>query len=140
MTDELEMIPRLMAAFILGAALGYERERRGKPAGLRTHVLVAVSSAMLMALSELIRGDLPDEIGDPVRMAQGVLTGIGFIGAGTILRREDTVIGLTTAGTIWMAAALGLTAGAGFYVLALCGTALAVIAVNLLGRLDRWLD
>ncbi len=137
--DELEFIPRLVAAFAIGAVIGAERQRRRKPAGLRTHVLVSLSSAILMSLSELMREQVPSTLGDPVRMAQGVLTGIGFIGAGTIIRQGDTVIGITTAGTIWMAASLGLVAGAGFYVLALAGALLAVIAINLLGRIDRWM-
>ncbi len=137
--DELEFIPRLVAAFAIGAVIGAERQRRRKPAGLRTHVLVSLASAILMALSELMREQVPSTVGDPVRMAQGVLTGIGFIGAGTIIRQGDTVIGLTTAGTIWMAASLGLVAGAGFYVLALSGALLAVVAINLLGWIDRWM-
>ena len=137
--DELRLVPRLVAAFAIGMALGIERERRRKPAGLRTHVLVCISAATLMALSELLRESLPAAAGDPVRMAQGVLTGIGFIGAGTIVRQGDAVIGLTTAGTIWTAATLGLVAGAGYYILAVTAAALAIIAINFLGRLDRWL-
>lgn len=138
--NELVLVPRLVAAFVVGAVLGIERQRRGKPAGLRTHVLVAVASAVLMALSELLRTGLPDVAGDPARIAQGVLAGIGFIGAGTIVRQPDRVVGLTTAATIWMAASLGLIAGAGFYILALSGAVLSLIAINLLGRLDRWLE
>jgi putative Mg2+ transporter-C (MgtC) family protein len=138
--DELEFVPRLVVAFGIGAMLGVDRERRRKPAGLKTHVLVAVASAMLMALSELVQQHGGQTVGDPVRMAQGVLTGIGFIGAGTIIRQGDSVIGITTAGTIWMAAALGLVAGAGFYVLALTGAVLAIIAVNGLKWLERWLE
>lgn len=137
--EEVRLVPRLVVAFAIGMMLGVERQRRRKPAGLRTHVLVATSSALLMALSALLREQEPIAAGDPVRMAQGVLTGIGFIGAGTIVRQGDVVIGLTTAGTIWTAATLGLAAGAGFYVLALTGAALAMIAINLLSRLDRWL-
>ncbi len=138
--NELELVPRLVAAFVIGTVLGLERERRGKPAGLRTHVLVAVASSVLMALSELMRAGLPDAAGDPVRMAQGVLAGIDFIGAGTILRQEEHITGITTAGTIWMAASLGLVAGAGFYILAAAGTLLAVLATLALGQIDRWLN
>lgn len=138
--DEIEFVPRLMVAFVIGALLGAERERQRKPAGLRTHVLVATASALLMALSELLRQEVPATAGDPVRMAQGVLAGIGFIGAGTIVRQGDAVVGITTAGTIWMAASLGLVAGAGFYVLALTGTILAVAAISFLGWLDRWIE
>jgi putative Mg2+ transporter-C (MgtC) family protein len=138
--DELEFVPRLVAAFLIGALLGAERTRRGKPAGLRTHTLVATASALLMALSELLRLEQPGIAGDPVRVVQGVLAGIGFIGAGTIVRTGEAVSGITTAGTIWMAASLGLVAGAGYYVLALSGMVLSVVAINLLGRLDQWLD
>jgi putative Mg2+ transporter-C (MgtC) family protein len=138
--DELELVPRLVVAFGIGATLGFDRERRRKPAGLKTHVLVAVASAMLMALSELVQERGGETIGDPVRMAQGVLTGIGFIGAGTIIRQGDSVTGITTAGTIWMAAALGLVAGAGFYVLAVAGAVLALITVNGLQWLERWME
>jgi putative Mg2+ transporter-C (MgtC) family protein len=138
--DELEFLPRLVAAFVIGAILGLERERRRKPAGLRTHVLVAEASAVLMVLSDLLRAQVPESVGDPVRMAQGVLTGIGFLGAGTIIRQGDAVVGLTTAATVWMAAALGLVAGAGFYVLALSGLGLSLIAINVLERVDRWLE
>lgn len=138
--DELEFVPRMVVAFAVGAALGFERERRRKPAGLKTHVLVALASAMLMSLSELVQERGGAAIGDPVRMAQGVLTGIGFIGAGTIIRQGDSVIGITTAGTIWMAAALGLVAGGGFYVLAVSGAVLAIIAVNGLEWLERRME
>jgi putative Mg2+ transporter-C (MgtC) family protein len=138
--SELEFLPRLAVAFLIGGVIGAERQRRGKPAGLRTHVLVATASAVLMSLAELLHAELPSGASDPTRVAQGVLAGIGFIGAGTIVRQGDVVIGLTTAGTIWMAAALGLAAGAGFYVLAVSGTALSLFAINFLGRLDRWLD
>jgi putative Mg2+ transporter-C (MgtC) family protein len=137
---ELEFLPRLIVAFVVGGVIGAERQRRGKPAGLRTHVLVATASAVLMSLAELLHEGLPSGASDPARIAQGVLAGIGFIGAGTIVRQGDVVIGLTTAGTIWMAAALGLAAGAGFYVLALSGMALSLLAINVLGRVDRWLD
>jgi putative Mg2+ transporter-C (MgtC) family protein len=137
---ELEFLPRLLVAFVVGGVIGAERQRRGKPAGLRTHVLVATASAVLMSLAELLHEAIPTGASDPARIAQGVLAGIGFIGAGTIIRQGDMVIGLTTAGTIWMAAVLGLAAGAGFYVLALSGMALSLLAINVLGRLDRWLD
>jgi putative Mg2+ transporter-C (MgtC) family protein len=138
--DEFELVPRMVVAFAVGAVLGFDRERRRKPAGLKTHVLVAVASALLMSLSELVQERGGETIGDPVRMAQGVLTGIGFIGAGTIIRQGDAVSGITTAGTIWMAAALGLVAGAGFYILAISGAILAIIAVNGLEWLERRME
>ena len=128
--DELRLLPRLAVAFVLGIALGVERERRGKPAGLRTHVLVCLSTATLMAAAELLQDRDGAIVGDPTRMAQGILTGIGFIGAGTIVRQRNMVTGITTAATIWLTAATGMMAGAGLYVLALAITVLAVLALD----------
>lgn len=138
--DELRLVPRLAAAVVIGMLLGLEREWRHKPAGLRTHMLVALASAMLMSLSELVQARGGTITGDPVRMAQGVLSGIGFIGAGTIIRQGDSVEGITTAATIWMAAALGLVAGAGLYVLAGAGVVFALIALKGLQWLARWME
>lgn len=128
--DELRLLPRLLVAFVLGIALGVERERRGKPAGLRTHVLVCLSTATLMAAAELLQDRDGTTIGDPTRMAQGILTGIGFIGAGTIVRQRNMVTGITTAATIWLTAATGMMAGAGLFVLAVAITVLAVLALD----------
>jgi len=128
--DELRLLPRLAVAFVLGIALGVERERRGKPAGLRTHVLVCLSTATLMAAAELLQDRDGAIVGDPTRMAQGILTGIGFIGAGTIVRQRNMVTGITTAATIWLTAATGMMAGAGLYVLAVAITVLAVLALD----------
>jgi len=88
---------RLLAAFVLGGVIGLERERRDRPAGLRTHILVTVGAALVMMLSRLVAG----EDFDPGRIAAGVVTGIGFLGAGTIIRSGPDVHGLTTAATIW---------------------------------------
>lgn len=138
--SEWELLPRVLGGFVIGVVLGAERERRGKVAGLRTHTLVCMASALLMSMSELAQQGAGTIVGDPVRMAQGVLAGIGFIGAGAIIRREDSVAGVTTAGLIWMAATLGLVVGAGYFILAAAGTLLTLLTTTLLGRLDRWLD
>jgi len=113
MPVELQMIIRIAAAAGMGAAIGYEREKSGKPAGLRTHMLIAVGAALFTVASVFGFGPSSD-IG---RVAAGVVAGIGFIGAGAIIHRGrgDIVEGLTTAATIWAVAAVGLAAGAGLY-------------------------
>lgn len=127
--DELRLLPRLLVALVLGFILGFERERKHKPAGLRTHAVVTLSTATLMAAASLLQTEDGNVIGDPVRMSQGILTGIGFIGAGTILRHRNTVTGITTAATIWLSASVGILCGAGLYVLALSLTALSLLAL-----------
>jgi putative Mg2+ transporter-C (MgtC) family protein len=133
--DEIRLLPRLVVALILGSALGFEREWRRKPAGLRTHVLVSLSTAALMAGADLLQTEDGATVGDPVRMAQGILTGIGFIGAGTIVHQRNMVTGITTAATIWLAAAVGMLSGGGLYILAV---ALAVLSLLSLDGLE-WL-
>ena len=137
--DEVRLLPRLVVALLLGMALGVERERRRKPAGLRTHTVVCLSTATLMAAAHLLQESEAGLVGDPTRMSQGILTGIGFIGAGTIVRQRNMVTGITTAATIWLTAAVGILAGAGFYMLALALTALALFALNGMNWLVRWL-
>ena len=106
------MALRVLLAAALGAAIGFQRERSHRPAGLRTHMLISSGAALFTAISALI---FPD--GDPSRIAAGVVTGIGFIGAGTILHRSHVIEGLTTAASIWAVAAIGMTAGGGLYIL-----------------------
>jgi putative Mg2+ transporter-C (MgtC) family protein len=120
----LEMVLRLLLAAALGAGIGYQRERAGKAAGIRTHTLVSTGSALFTLAS--IYGFVGAV--DISRVAAGVVVGIGFIGAGVILRgqRESEVAGLTTAATIWITAAVGLAAGAGMYWISVIATAVAV--------------
>jgi putative Mg2+ transporter-C (MgtC) family protein len=123
----------LVGAVAAGAAIGLEREWRGSPAGLRTHMLVSLASALLMlaAVQQLawLRDTPTDLIRiDPVRMAHGVLTGIGFLGAGVIFREGASIRGLTTAASLWITSALGMLFGVGFYGLGAAGT-LAAVAV-----------
>ncbi len=123
MSFEIEAVLRLVLATFLGGVIGYQRERSGKEAGLRTHMLICIGSALFTVAS--IYGFSGS---DPSRIAAGVVTGIGFIGAGVILHRTGgTVIGLTTAATIWAAAAIGLAAGAGLYVISAAATVLILI-------------
>jgi putative Mg2+ transporter-C (MgtC) family protein len=121
----LEMILRLLLAAALGAGIGYQRERAGKAAGVRTHILVSSGAALFTLVS--IYG-FSGAVVDISRVAAGVVVGIGFIGAGVILRgqREKEVAGLTTAATIWLTAAIGLAAGAGMYLVSVIATAIAV--------------
>ncbi len=121
----LETILRFLLAAALGAGIGYQRERAGKAAGLRTHILVSSGAALFTLVS--IYG-FSGAVVDISRVAAGVVVGIGFIGAGVILRgqREKEVAGLTTAATIWITAAIGLAAGTGMYLISVIATAVTV--------------
>ena len=121
----LEMTLRFLLAAALGAAIGYQRERAGKAAGIRTHILVSSGAALFTLVS--IYG-FSGAVVDISRVAAGVVVGIGFIGAGVILRgqRQREVAGLTTAATIWITAAVGLAAGAGMYLISVVATAVTV--------------
>jgi putative Mg2+ transporter-C (MgtC) family protein len=134
----LDLLLRLIVAVILGGAVGLERELSGKPAGLRTNILICLGSAMLMDLSiNLGVGANGVRTGDPARIAAQVVTGIGFLGAGTILQARGAVVGLTTAATIWVVAAIGMLAGAGWYVEATGGTVLVLVVLEGLGTVER---
>ena len=122
-----DILGPVVCSALAGALIGMERQHRGSPAGFRTHILVALSSGLLMlAAVHQIRwlNDTPVEIIriDPVRMAHGILTGIGFLGAGVIFREGFNVRGLTTASSLWITSALGILFGVGFYSLAISGT------------------
>jgi putative Mg2+ transporter-C (MgtC) family protein len=126
MPVQLEMVLRLLLAAVLGAIIGLQRESVGKPAGARTLGLISIGAAMFSVISVL---SFPG--GDPSRIAAGVVTGIGFLGAGAILHRHGGVEGLTTAATIWVAAGIGLAAGAGLYIIAPAVTAIVLILLLL---------
>lgn len=129
----LDLAAKLLAAILVGGAVGLERELRRKPAGLRTNILICMGSALLMDLSMSIT---VTHGGDPGRIAAQVVTGIGFLGAGTILHTRGQITGLTSAATIWVVAALGLTIGAGHFVEAM-GSSLTVVLVLMgLGRFE----
>jgi putative Mg2+ transporter-C (MgtC) family protein len=126
---------RLVAAVLLGALLGVEREREGKAAGLRTHMLVALGAALfIIAPAE---GGM--EIADLSRVFQGVATGIGFVGAGTILKltERQEIRGLTTAASLWLTAAVGMAVGAGLLWIPVMGALLAYLILSVLGRFER---
>jgi putative Mg2+ transporter-C (MgtC) family protein len=134
--DELLIALRLAVALVIGALIGLERSLHGRPAGFRTHSLVCVASALLMLVTVYQlqwMKEFPIEAlrADPTRMAQGIMTGIGFLGAGVIFKEGLTVRGLTTAASIWITSAIGILVGIGFYFPAILGAAitLAVLAV-----------
>jgi putative Mg2+ transporter-C (MgtC) family protein len=134
----LDLLLKLGLAVLLGGAVGLERELSGKPAGLRTNILICLGSALLMDLSINIGiGANGVRYGDPGRIAAQVVTGIGFLGAGTILQARGAVVGLTTAATIWVVAAIGLLVGAGQYVEATGGTVLVFVVLAGLGKVER---
>ena len=116
-----EILFRLLLAAILGALVGFEREVHGRPAGIRTYLILCLGSALVMVMSEYLAFGMMDQLPpdtlrvDPGRIAAQALTGIGFLGAGVILRYKDTIRGLTTAACVWVVCAIGLAIGAGFY-------------------------
>ncbi len=115
---------KLLIAFVLSALIGFERQLRKEPAGLRTHMLVCIGATLLTIVSINFQQD-------PARIIAGIVTGIGFIGAGTIIARQFKVIGLTTAASLWFVAALGITIGVGLYWLAVIATIVVLIILNL---------
>lgn len=128
MIENTEMIYRLLLAALFGGLIGLEREYRSKVAGLRTHLLVSIGSALLMLLSQYgFDGD-----GDPSRVAAQIVSGIGFIGAGAIIMdRRHAVHGLTTAAGIWVSSGIGMTVAAGMYVLAVAATILSLVGLEI---------
>ena len=139
--EYVEIVFRLLAALVAGGLIGLERSHRGRPAGFRTHALVCLSSTLLMLVTVYESHWMPRDavarvVLDPTRMAQGIMTGIGFLGAGAIMKEGLTVRGLTTAASIWITAAIGILTGVGFYFAAVLGTVLT------LGTLSafRWIE
>ena len=139
--EYLEIVFRIIAALLAGGLIGLERSHRGRPAGFRTHALVCLASSLLMLVTAyethwISRSAAATLVLDPTRMAQGIMTGIGFVGAGAIIKEGFTVRGLTTAASIWITAAIGILTGIGFYFAAVIGTVFA------LGTLStfRWIE
>ncbi|MEM1558211.1 MAG: MgtC/SapB family protein [Thermoproteota archaeon] len=119
----VESIFNLVLAIIFGAVVGLEREKAHKPAGLRTHMLVCLGSCLFTIVSKEFSID-------PARIAAGIVTGIGFIGAGTIIAEQDKIVGITTAASLWATAAIGLTIGVGDYLLAAIATLLVFLVLS----------
>src|SRR5947207_14261131 len=123
-----EAVLRLVVATGLGAAVGIERELREREAGIRTHLLVSLGSCLFTIVGAYGFHDFGSKV-DPTRVAAQIVTGIGFLGAGTIIREGISVRGLTTAGSLWIVAAIGMASGAGYYRPALVGTGLTILAL-----------
>lgn len=140
---ELALLVRLFVAGALAALLGWEREVAHKPAGLRTHMLVGMASALFTVLAGLAVQDYPaGEAGfrsDPIRVIQAVAIGIGFLGSGVIFvaKSGDHVLGLTTAASIWATAAIGIAAGLGHYIVAVGATLLLLLVLHVMARFER---
>ena len=132
-----EIALRLGLAVVFGGAVGFERESQNLPAGFRTHILVCVGATLIMLVSAYGFSGSLAEATDRSRIAASVVTGIGFLGAGTILRQRGNIRGLTTAASIWVVSGIGLAIGIGFYFPALLATGLVLLSLLVLGRLDR---
>ena len=141
MLPHLELITRLGLAALLGGAIGFERERLSWAAGLRTHMLVSVGACLFMIVSSYGFMDVLDHEHvslDPSRVAAQVVSGIGFLGAGSILLRGEIVRGLTTAASLWTVAAVGLATGGGLYLAAASATVIILIILAGIKPLERW--
>lgn len=139
MITETQIILRVLVAAVLGAAVGLERERQDQPAGLRTHMILVIGATLAMVLSVNV-GYLyarPGTPSDPARLAAQVISGIGFLGAGAILRYGFTVKGLTTATSLWTMAIVGMTVGAGYYLIGVVTTVLMLVVLALLNTIEN---
>ena len=140
-SSALVVIARIAAALLIGGLIGFERTFHGRPAGFRTHALVSVASALLMLVTVyqadwMTAAPLDTIRTDPTRMAQGIMTGIGFLGAGVIFKEGLTVRGLTTAASIWVTAAIGILVGVGFYLPAIVGSIATLIVLGLFRAIE----
>ncbi len=131
---EIELTLRLIAALLLGAVIGVERELQRMPAGFRTHALVSLGAAIFTVVSA---HGLTGPMSDPTRIAAQIVSGVGFLGGGAILHHGGTVRGLTTAASLWAVAAVGMAAGAGLYVVAVLSTVLVIIGLEVFQRVER---
>ena len=132
----VDLMLRLLLAAGLGGLIGIERELRRKPAGLRTNILIALGAALFTIMSI----QLGHEAGTSDRIAAQIVTGIGFVGAGAILRSGHNVQGMTTAATIWVNAAIGIAAGAGEYAMAAISTVITLLVLAVLGPFEAYFD
>lgn len=139
MIPGFEIVLRLLLAALLGGAIGMEREVNNRPAGLRTHVLVTLGSTLVMLVSidgfYVAGSDVP--FGDPFRLAAQVVSGIGFLGAGTIMRTGNNINGLTTAASLWVSAGIGLAIGTGYYLGAILSVTIVLLTLMSLGIFEK---
>ena len=131
----LELVLELVLAAVLGGLIGFEREWKDKPAGLRTNILICMAAVLFAEISQRAAASG----GDPGRIAAQILTGVGFLGAGTILHQKGEVTGLTSAATIWMVTAIGVTLGFGAYLDAMGATILVLLVLAGLQRAEDWI-
>lgn len=135
MQFEIESIIKLLFAVLVGGLIGLERESTRRPAGLRTHILVCVASTMVMDINFMIAQQYITA--DPMRLGAQVISGIGFLGAGTIIKEGPTVKGLTTAAGLWAVACLGLVIGAGYYLMALFAALVMLVTLKTFSQLEN---
>lgn len=132
--NEADFLLRLFLAIIFGGVIGWERQKGHKPAGLRTHMLVCLGSCLFTLISFMANAYTQSAAFDPSRIAAGVVTGIGFLGAGAIIQSQRGVIGLTTAASIWMVAAVGMAVGYGLFIL---GGGSAILSLIILFAMEK---
>jgi putative Mg2+ transporter-C (MgtC) family protein len=135
LADQLDIALRLTVGLVLGAVVGFERELHSQPAGFRTHSVVALGAAIFTVVSGFA---FTGPGSDPTRIAAQIVSGIGFIGAGTILHSRGQIRGLTTAASLWSVAAIGMAAGAALYGVAVIGTMLMLIVLSILDRVEAY--
>jgi len=139
-TPIFEIVSRLSLAIVFGGALGLDRELRQKAAGLRTHILISLAAAIFTLITFEIFFEMNELMTEPrsdaIRIIEAVTAGVAFLAAGTIIQSGGTVQGLTTGASMWLAGAIGLACGGGFYTIAVIGTLLALVVLYLLGKVE----
>ncbi len=138
----MDALLRMLMAIVFGAMVGFDRELRNKPAGLRTHILISLAAAMFTLITFELHGQIAEKAvgritADPIRIIEAVTAGVAFLAAGAIIQSRGSVKGLTTGANMWLAGALGVASGAGYYVLATAGAVLALIILSVLGALEH---
>ena len=141
----LDALLRLVIAIVFGGIVGFDREVRNKPAGLRTHILISLAAALFTLITFELHGEILQHGGDrftadPIRIIEAVTAGVAFLAAGAIIQSRGTVRGLTTGANMWLAGAVGVASGAGSYVLAPSGAVFALIVLTVLGALEARLS
>jgi len=134
--DIAEITLKLILAVALGGLIGFERESSHKPAGFRTNILICLGATMMMVFSQLVLQGNEGSSGDMTRIAAGVITGIGFMGAGTIIQSKGSIVGLTSAATLWAVAGLGLVIGGGYYLIAIIFTGIIILTLVIFRQLE----
>ncbi|MBN1623853.1 MAG: MgtC/SapB family protein [Clostridia bacterium] len=137
MSFELESILKIIMALVCGGLIGYEREYKNRPAGLRTHILVCVGAALVMVVAQFMYNNNPDGGIDTTRLGAQVVSGIGFLGAGTIIRERFGVKGLTTAASLWAVACIGIAVGSGYFLIAGVTTLVIIVSLILFRKLEK---